>query len=238
LKLESRYLLWPSLALDRLTESPNGQLTYQLPHPRRDGATHLLLDPRELIEKLCVLIARRVRKLGPRLRGLAVVELEHAAEPLTALQRACSARLCPGRDKLVAEALVRPFLMVMVHELSNGSAEVLLAEKDDSLQALGLGGQDEPFRMGVEVGTPGWQRQWFRAALPEHAPDGGRVERVPVEDEVAHTAKEPVLRVGQFPCGLHHPGFVRLVGDSRDLHPARLEAHHEENKVSDQSTDG
>ena len=26
------------------------------PHPRRDGATHLLLDPRELIEKLSVLI--------------------------------------------------------------------------------------------------------------------------------------------------------------------------------------
>ena len=27
-----------------------------LPHPRRDGATHLLLDPLELIEKLSVLI--------------------------------------------------------------------------------------------------------------------------------------------------------------------------------------
>jgi hypothetical protein len=52
-----RYLLRPPLALDRLTESPHGQLPYQLPHPRRDGATHLLLDPLELIEKLCVLIA-------------------------------------------------------------------------------------------------------------------------------------------------------------------------------------
>ena len=51
-----RYLLRPPLALDRLTESPNGQLLYELPHPWRDGATHLLLDPIELIEKLCVLI--------------------------------------------------------------------------------------------------------------------------------------------------------------------------------------
>ena len=41
---------------------------------------------------------------------IAVVELEHAAEPLTALQRACSDHLCLGRDELVAEALVRPFL--------------------------------------------------------------------------------------------------------------------------------
>src|SRR5262245_10880179 len=101
---------------------------------------------------------RRVLKLGPRLRSLAVAEREHTAEPLTALQRACSARLCPGRDELVAEALVRPFLMVMVYELSNGSPEMPLTERDDSLQALGLGGQDEPFRAGVEVGTAGWQK--------------------------------------------------------------------------------
>ena len=51
-----RYLLRPPLATERLTESCGGQLLYQLPHPRRDGSTHLLLDPRELIEKLSVLI--------------------------------------------------------------------------------------------------------------------------------------------------------------------------------------
>ena len=51
-----RYLLRPPLALERLTESSGGQLLYQLPHPRRDGPTHLLLDPLELIEKLSVLI--------------------------------------------------------------------------------------------------------------------------------------------------------------------------------------
>lgn len=33
-----------------------GQLLYALPHPRRDGSTHLLLDPLEPIEKLAVLI--------------------------------------------------------------------------------------------------------------------------------------------------------------------------------------
>jgi Putative transposase len=46
----------PTLTLERLTESSHGQLLYELPHPRRDGATHLLLDPLELIEKLTVLI--------------------------------------------------------------------------------------------------------------------------------------------------------------------------------------
>jgi len=31
-----------------LTESSHGQLLLELPHPRADGATHLLLDPLEL----------------------------------------------------------------------------------------------------------------------------------------------------------------------------------------------
>ena len=42
--------------MERLTESSGGQLLYALLHPRRDGSTHLLLDPLELIEKLSVLI--------------------------------------------------------------------------------------------------------------------------------------------------------------------------------------
>ena len=51
-----RYLLRPPLTLERLTESSHGQLLYELPHPRRDGPTHILLDPQELIEKLSVLV--------------------------------------------------------------------------------------------------------------------------------------------------------------------------------------
>ena len=46
----------PPLALERLTESSHGQLVFELTHPRADGATHLLLEPLELIEKLSVLI--------------------------------------------------------------------------------------------------------------------------------------------------------------------------------------
>src|SRR5262245_1634395 len=128
--------------------------------------------------------------------------------------------------------------MVMVHELSNGGPKVPLTERDDSFHALGLGGQDEPFRIRVEAWTPGWQKHWSHAAIPEHAPESGGVERVTVENEVTYTAKEPVLRVGQLPCGLRHPGFVRLAGDSCDLYRARLEAHHEEDEGPDQSAYG
>jgi hypothetical protein len=53
-----RYLLRPPLALERLTESARWQVVLALPHPRADSATHLLLDPLELIEKLTLLIPR------------------------------------------------------------------------------------------------------------------------------------------------------------------------------------
>ena len=59
-----RYLLRPPRALERLSESSGGQRLYQLAPPRADGATHLLLDPLELIEKLCVLVpAPRTHRL-------------------------------------------------------------------------------------------------------------------------------------------------------------------------------
>lgn len=49
--------------------------------------------------------SRRVRKLGPLglAVGFAVVELEDAAEPRTAHDRACADRRRLGRDELVAQ---------------------------------------------------------------------------------------------------------------------------------------
>ena len=46
-----------------------------------------------------------------RLRGLAVVELEQAAEPLTARDRTCAGQCCLGRDERVAQPLVRALFM-------------------------------------------------------------------------------------------------------------------------------
>src|SRR6266849_6184320 len=80
----------------------------------------------------------KTRPIG--LRCLAVVELEHAAEPSTACDRACADRRCLGRDELVAQTLVRPLLMIMLDKRSDGSPEVPFAEWYDPLQALGLGG--------------------------------------------------------------------------------------------------
>ena len=51
-----RDILRPPLALERLTESPGGQLRYQFRRPWSDGSTALLLDPLELLERLAALV--------------------------------------------------------------------------------------------------------------------------------------------------------------------------------------
>ncbi|MBZ5641079.1 MAG: transposase, partial [Acidobacteriia bacterium] len=51
-----RYAARPALAAERLCLDPDGRLVYRLRHRWRDGTTHLLLDPLELMERLAVLV--------------------------------------------------------------------------------------------------------------------------------------------------------------------------------------
>ena len=52
----SRYISRPPIARERLHELPDGRIAYRLRHPWRDGTTHVVFEPTELIEKLAVLI--------------------------------------------------------------------------------------------------------------------------------------------------------------------------------------
>jgi Zn-dependent protease with chaperone function len=128
----------------------------------------------------------KTRPIG--LRGLAVIELEYAAEPRTAHDRACADQRGLGRDELVAQTLVRPLLMIMLDKRSYGSPEVPFAEWHDPLQALGLGGLNKPLGKRVQIWTPGRQDQWLHATAPQQAPKGIGVERVSVQDEVLSAA--------------------------------------------------
>ena len=78
-------------------------------------------------------------------RGCTVVELEHAAEALTAPNRACADQRGLWRDALIAQTLVRPFLMIVIGKRPHRTPEVPLAEWHDSRQTLRLHGPDEPF---------------------------------------------------------------------------------------------
>ncbi len=51
-----RYISRPPIARERLLELPDGRIAYRLRHPWRDGTTHVVFEPTELIEKLAVLV--------------------------------------------------------------------------------------------------------------------------------------------------------------------------------------
>jgi hypothetical protein len=53
-----RYLARPPIANDRLQELPDGRLALRFKQAWRDGTTHIVFTPHELIEKLILLIPR------------------------------------------------------------------------------------------------------------------------------------------------------------------------------------
>jgi Putative transposase len=53
-----RYMLRPPLAQERLRRRADGRVLVELRKPWRDGTTHLLLEPLELLEKLAALTLR------------------------------------------------------------------------------------------------------------------------------------------------------------------------------------
>jgi hypothetical protein len=81
-------------------------------------------------------ISSRAKTRSTVLCGWAVIEPEHPAEALTALDRAFSERLGRGRDERIAETLVWPFLVIVRHEFSNSRPKMPFAKWYDSPQAL------------------------------------------------------------------------------------------------------
>jgi hypothetical protein len=51
-----RYVARPPIATERLTRLEDGRLLYRLKHPWRDGTTHVVFEPQELVEKLAALV--------------------------------------------------------------------------------------------------------------------------------------------------------------------------------------
>ena len=134
--------------------------------------------------------------------ALAVVELEHAAEPRTARDRPVPIDVVLGAMSSLPQTLVRPLFMIMLDKRSDGSPEVPFAEWHDPVQALGLDGPNKPLGKRVQIWTPGGQNQWLHATAPQQASKGGGVERVSVQDEVMRAAQEAIASVSQVPCDL------------------------------------
>ena len=56
LEMLCRYVARPPVAMERLSKLPDGRVIYQLRHRWRNGATHMIFEPLDLIGKLAALV--------------------------------------------------------------------------------------------------------------------------------------------------------------------------------------
>ena len=110
-----RYVTRPAICLDRLTLRADGQVQYQLKHPFRDGATHMLFSPLDFIGKLVALVPRPRHHLV-RYHGVLApnAKLRKHIVPATARTRSTAKRKTdhprhkPATDTSQQDALIAP----------------------------------------------------------------------------------------------------------------------------------
>ena len=156
-----------------------------------------------------------------RSRGFAVVEAQQPAETSAAPNLAIAVRCRrSAADEVVTEALVRAFLMVVVHILADRAAELGLAEEDQLVLALGLDRQNEALGEGVEVRDSRWEAHGLHAGGFQRLAEGVGEEWVTVLDEVPLAEQKAVEGVGEVAGDLVHPGAMRVGNDSGDVDSA------------------
>ena len=124
----------------------------------------------------------------------------------------------------VAEALVVPLVVIVFDVLANERSQVLLTERDDVPQALGLDRTDEALGVRVQVRASRRKAKQLHVGGREQRLELGRVQRVPVHDQVASLPEEAARHVGEVAADLRHP---RAVGAVREA------GRHERSESSD-----
>jgi hypothetical protein len=160
-----RYTARPPVATERLSRLPDGRLLYRLRRRWRDGTTHLVFAPLELVEKLAALIppprfhlVRYHGVLAPRARSRRrVVPGGASPSPEADLQRCASHGARPGEaagaatqvprggGRVGAQPMATPLQASSASRLGDGSA---------SPHAANVGPETVASRSGQEAGGP------------------------------------------------------------------------------------
>ena len=105
-------------------------------------------------------------------------------------------------------------------------------------ETLGFHGENEPFRMGIEIWTPSREQQQRHAGILQHRSERLGIERVTVENEVASAPEKSIVAIGEIPSNLFHPSSIRGRANPRDLDSSSFEVNHEKHHVADQTAGG
>ena len=96
---------------------------------------------------------------GDHLRGTAVV-VENAPKSLSRHDEASVIRACRQRcDELVAETLVVPFCVIVHYVFGYRCPQVSLTERYEAVETLSTYGENESFRVCVQIRTVCWKAE-------------------------------------------------------------------------------
>ena len=124
-------------------------------------------------------------------------------------------------QELVVESLVVSLTLVMLDVLVDDEAQMPLAERDDTMEALFFDRPDEPLGIGIEIRTLRRQPDWPNIATCQDLAKDPRVEGIAVMNQLTRGSQEAVDRIGQIAGHLHG---VAVTGPVFGPDPAPLTA--------------
>ena len=155
------------------------------------------------------------RARTPLLCGVAVVIAEQAAQSLTTSHLPVRTADAFFRfEQRVPEPLMVALSVIMMDELSDGTAQRWLTEEDHPLQALALDRQNKPFDVSVHIRRTVRQPNDVSSGVLEQIAKLRGELLVAVHDEESLAAQKAVEWVGEIPTDLHHERAIRPRSDS------------------------
>ena len=117
-------------------------------------------------------------------------------------------------QELVVESLVVSLTMVMLDVLVNDEAQMPLAERDDTMEALLFDRPDEPLGIGVEIRALRRQPDRPHIATRQDLAKDPRVERIAVMNQLTRGSQEAIDWIGGSRIGPTSP-LVRISPKTR-----------------------
>src|ERR1700723_2160086 len=171
--------------------------------------------------------------IAPDSRGLSLVEVDQASEPLPSFDAADRGDRIGGREgDDVAEALMVALGVVVLHKLAQHGAQMTLAERDDMPEALLLDRSNEPLGVSVEVRAVRRKAQQVHPRRLQGGPEVRGVEGIAIDDEVPEARQRTGRGVGEVAGDLRHPSAVGHAGDAGDVNASGLEVDDERHEVA------
>ena len=121
--------------------------------------------------------------------------------------------------------------VIMMDELSDGTAQRWLTEEEHPLQALALDRQNKPFDVSVQIRRTVRQPNDICSGVLEQVAKLRGELLVAVQDEPSLAAQKAIERVSEIPTDLHYERAVRSGSDSSNVHFSRRQLDDDEHIV-------